>query len=117
MGTIGYGYGSEWQLLQYLGRRREALTSAAENATGVAGLRWLDGEAAVEEGALKVREHKGVRFLPAGDPARTAWEAIWPQSGNAHNWDGVKRTGILGDLISWEDGVYGTSKSVFAGGA
>lgn len=29
----------------------------------------------------------------------------------------VKRTGILGDLISWEDGVYGTSKSVFAGGA
>ena len=29
----------------------------------------------------------------------------------------VKRTGILGDLISWEDGVYGTSKSVFTGGA
>ena len=29
----------------------------------------------------------------------------------------LKRTGILGDLISWEDGVYGTSKSVFAGGA
>ena len=24
----------------------------------------------------------------------------------------MKRTGILGDLISWEDGVYGTSKSV-----
>jgi hypothetical protein len=29
----------------------------------------------------------------------------------------LKRTGILGDLISWEDGVYGTSESVFAGGA
>ena len=29
----------------------------------------------------------------------------------------VKPTGILGDLISWEDGIYGTSKSVFAGGA
>jgi hypothetical protein len=29
----------------------------------------------------------------------------------------LKRTGILGDLISWEDGVYGTSKSVFSGGA
>ena len=29
----------------------------------------------------------------------------------------MKRTGILGDLISWEDEVYGTSKSVFAGGA
>jgi hypothetical protein len=31
--------------------------------------------------------------------------------------DEVKRTGILGDLISWEDGVYGTSTSVFGGGA
>lgn len=29
----------------------------------------------------------------------------------------MKRTGFLGDLISWEDGVYGTSESVFAGGA
>ena len=29
----------------------------------------------------------------------------------------VNRTGFLGDLISWEDGVYGTSKSVFPGGA
>ena len=30
---------------------------------------------------------------------------------------GVNRTGFLGDLIAWEDGVYGTSKSVFSGGA
>ena len=29
----------------------------------------------------------------------------------------VNRTGFLGDLIAWEDGVYGTSKSVFSGGA
>ena len=29
----------------------------------------------------------------------------------------LNRTGFLGDLISWEDGVYGTSKSVFPGGA
>ena len=29
----------------------------------------------------------------------------------------VNRTGFLGDLISWEDGVYGTSESVFSGGA
>ena len=29
----------------------------------------------------------------------------------------LNRTGFLGDLISWEDGVYGTSKSVFSGGA
>jgi hypothetical protein len=29
----------------------------------------------------------------------------------------LKRPGFLGDLISWEDGVYRTSESVFAGGA
>ena len=28
----------------------------------------------------------------------------------------MNRTGILGGLISWEDGVYGTSKSVCPGG-
>jgi len=28
----------------------------------------------------------------------------------------LNRTGILGGLISWEDGVYGTSKSVCTGG-
>ncbi len=27
----------------------------------------------------------------------------------------MNRTGFLGGLISWEDGVYGTFKSVFAG--
>ena len=31
--------------------------------------------------------------------------------------DDLNRTGFLGDLISWEDGVYGTVKSVFPGGA
>ena len=29
----------------------------------------------------------------------------------------LNRTEFLGDLIAWEDGVYGTSKSVFSGGA
>ena len=29
----------------------------------------------------------------------------------------LNRTGFLGDLIAWEDGVYGTSKAVFARGA
>ena len=29
----------------------------------------------------------------------------------------LNRTGFFGDLISWEDGVYGTFKSVFSGGA
>ena len=35
----------------------------------------------------------------------------------ATQFDLVNRTGFLGDLIAWEDGVYGTFKSVFSGGA
>ena len=31
--------------------------------------------------------------------------------------DSLNRTEFLGDLIAWEDGVYGTSKSVFSGSA
>ena len=27
----------------------------------------------------------------------------------------LNRTGCLGDLMAWEDGVYGTFKSVFSG--
>ena len=31
--------------------------------------------------------------------------------------DDLNRTGFLGDLIAWEDGVYGASKSGFSGSA
>ena len=40
--------------------------------------------------------------------------SLLPDSDDSHF---VNRTGFLGDLIAWEDGVYGTSKSVFSGGA
>ena len=38
-------------------------------------------------------------------------------TGRSSTGKSVKRPGFLGDLISWEDGVDGTSKSVFSGGA
>jgi hypothetical protein len=55
--------------------------------------------------------------------ANFSWGAVktlpvrFPYSVDEQRRIAVKRTGILGDLISWEDGVYGTSKSVFSGGA
>ena len=51
-------------------------------------------------------------------------QGCFARSRNPHNEhsivvliNGLNRTGFLGDLIAWEDGVYGTSKSVFSGGA
>ena len=44
-------------------------------------------------------------------PVHVERESIRPKTAE------MKRTDFLGDLISWEDGVDGTSKSVFTGGA
>jgi hypothetical protein len=91
MAAIGYGYGSEWHLLQHLGRRRSAFTALVETRTGCEGIAWLDHEVSRDDEAnrLTLREIVGLEFLGAEDPARSAWERLWPQSGNVHNWDAV----------------------------
>src|SRR5688572_13190194 len=101
MANIGYGYGSEWHLLQYLGRRRAAFTRAVETITGCADLEWRDHEEWVDpQGALKVRELRGLEFLAPTDPVRREWERQWPQAGNVHNWDAVGR-GAANEKGSW----------------
>lgn len=91
MANIGYGYGSEWHLLHYLGRRRVAFTRAGEDAVGCVELHWRDHEEYTEPrtGLLKVRELRGLEFLAPADPVRQEWERQWPHSGNVHNWDAV----------------------------
>jgi hypothetical protein len=91
--TIGYGYGSEWHLLQHLGRRRAAFSELIEKRTGCERIIWRDFEELRESGTelLKLRETVGLEFLEAEDPARLAWEHLWPQSGSVHNWDAVGR--------------------------
>jgi len=42
MAHIGYGYGSEWHLLQHLGRSRAAFTQRIESLTGCSDIKWLD---------------------------------------------------------------------------
>jgi len=96
MSTIGYGYGSEWHLLRYLGYHRSQLNRAIlvaivgsddepiepaavrePAAAGVDMLTWLDFEPASEPSwrpgswhkPIKVhdREHAGLDFLAADD--------------------------------------------------
>ena len=42
MADIGYGYGSEWHLLRFLGYHRNALDSPILRATGGQEIEWLD---------------------------------------------------------------------------
>jgi len=90
MGKIGYGYGSEWHLLRYLGRHREELNRGIIKAAG-AGTRveWLDFD---YTGIRKQpdAELKGLDFLagPKYRKVRSKWREFWPPGGKP-NWDAV----------------------------
>ena len=99
--TIGYGYGSEWHLLQYLGRRRHAFTRKIESLTGVSSIQWLDHTVSdASTGAPKVRELVGLEFLDSQHPARLEWERRWPARGAVHSWDAVGQ-GFSNDRQTW----------------
>ncbi len=99
--TIGYGYGSEWHLLQYLGWRRDALTRKIEDLTGVSAIRWLDHrESNALTDAPRVRELVGLEFLDPEHPARHEWERRWPSRRGVHNWDAVGQ-GLSHDQQTW----------------
>jgi hypothetical protein len=88
MSTLGYGYGSEWHLLRYLGYHRQALNEALEGLTGVTDTEWLDIPFNSQKKFLD-DEWKGLDFLPDDIPAKSEWKNFWPQTGNIQNWDAV----------------------------
>ena len=91
MAKIGCGFGSEWHLLQHLGRRRNAFTRIIEDLTGISSIHWQDHKETLDRStpAPTVRELVGLEFLDAQDPARQEWERRWPRRGTVHNWDAV----------------------------
>jgi hypothetical protein len=91
LGEIGYGYGSEWHLLRYLGRHREVLDQAILKVIGQGnGIEWLDfgftGKRAQPDAELK-----GLEFFtgPEYRTLKREWAKFWPQTGNPPNWDAV----------------------------
>jgi hypothetical protein len=97
LGKIGIGYGSEWHLLRYMGRHREALDRAILKVIGQGdGIEWLDfgftGKRAQPDAELK-----GLEFLERPRDKRSAgvlkkWKKdFWPQTGRSQNWDAVGR--------------------------
>ncbi len=89
MGTIGHGYGSEWHLFRYLGYHREYLSQEVLKITGGESIQWLDFGFSPENVPLKDdREIVGLEFIESA-PVLKTWEAFWPQTGNAQNWDAL----------------------------
>ncbi|MDP8235142.1 MAG: hypothetical protein P9M08_02035 [Candidatus Erginobacter occultus] len=89
MSKIGYGYGSEWHLLRYLGRHRERLNESVLNTIDAESINWLDFKFSLN-GKWTDREFTGVDFVK--DQQLSAdWREFWPQRGNAQNWDAIAK--------------------------
>lgn len=86
------GYGSEYQLLRYLGHHRNYLFREICKVIGDGEIEWFDypynprrdsrdGELeSVNCFESKISNYKEVQ---------EKWQCYWPQRGNAHNWDGI----------------------------
>ena len=92
MAEMGLGYGSEYQLMRFLGHHREELDMLIQNATGQFGdVRWLDFPYD-DERISGDGEWKGIEcFKRLNNYADidAFWKKFWPQRGTAMNWDGV----------------------------
>lgn len=95
MSRIGYGYGSEWHLLRWLGYHREELNSRVAVAVGADAVEWLDLQPNRRSADAFDRDLEWVSldFLGRDDPARVAWGRTWPRAGGrvGPHWDAVGR--------------------------
>lgn len=92
MAEMGLGYGSEYQLMRFLGHHREELKKLILEATGLSGdVRWLDFPYD-DERISGDGEWKGIecfKRLENYTDIEANWKKFWPQRGTAMNWDGV----------------------------
>jgi len=76
------------------------LTERVLTLTGASNIEWCDfrftkGISARDN--YGDRELKGLDFLEANNPVRSAWSKCWPQTGNIQNWDAVAQMRFLND--------------------
>lgn len=98
MAEMALGYGSEYQLLRYLGHHRNYLNQKICEEIGKGEIFWLDYPVDLERDSLD-GEWKTIDCFSDEDnyaEIKAAWEQFWPSTGNAHNWDGIfKHNGTL----------------------
>lgn len=103
MAKIGYGYGSEWHLLRFLGYHRNHLNDQIEAQTGMKVKDWLDLKFSEKKIKLDLDdEYEGLEFLNENQRSGTEikWKDFWPASGKQQNWDAVGKV-INGTNKKW----------------
>ena len=94
MSRIGYGYGSEWHLLRWLGYHRTALSRHVAELIGAHHVEWRDFRSlpAANDPLKRDYEWVDLDFIPdERHPARVAWRETWPRAwgGSGPHWDAV----------------------------
>ncbi|MGM0609402.1 MAG: hypothetical protein ACQESP_13415 [Candidatus Muiribacteriota bacterium] len=101
MAEMGLGYGSEYQLLRYLGHHRNELNKIIKENTRLKGeLDWLDFPKDKNKDESKIAlsldgEYKGVDFMKDKidkiefENLQSNWKNYWSSGGNSPNWDGI----------------------------
>lgn len=111
MGSLGFGYGSEFHLMRFMARYRKEFSTQVLDCFGIkdCDLDWLDfkhGESKdykIPNCHLKLpdRELTGIDFL--GEFKATIekdWAEFWPTTGNLPNWDAVGKIDTK-KQVSW----------------
>lgn len=96
MAEMALGYGSEYQLLRYLGHHRIFLDSKIKDATkSDSPIEWMDYPVSTIRHSLD-GEYKGIEFFAHHKDTQNIvksiqdeWKKFWPQTGSAQNWDGI----------------------------
>lgn len=91
MAEMGLGYGSEFQLMRFLGHHRDELNMMIQNATGMFNdVKWLDYP--YEDRKSGDGEFKGIEcfeHLSNYADIKKQWERFWPSGKGVMNWDGI----------------------------
>ena len=92
MAEMGLGYGSEFQLMRFLGHHKKDLDTLIQNATGVyEQIQWLDYpyDRKRKSGDGELTGIDCFKELKIYEDIREKWLRFWPQGGSSMNWDGI----------------------------
>lgn len=90
---MALGYGSEYQLLRFLGHHRKYLDNEILKSLNKKNVRleWFDYPTDTTTSSLD-KELEGIECFekePNYDFIKSEWKKFWPQKGKSQNWDGI----------------------------
>ena len=92
MAEMGNGYGSEYQLLRFLGHHRNELNMYIKKALNIESeIEWLDFP--YDDNRLSGDgEYIGIEFLDSYSDILAQWKKFWPSLKKAQHWDAIAKT-------------------------